>query len=137
MKYDIECTKIETKLTNHFELMGLVSDAVYNNQRYAYNTNFVLIELNPPCKKVCTQIDDFIRQTDRFLKIDDRFCVLEYSFVDYISACKAFNNLETKILEANNISYRFSLMSISDNSNLNASEVIKTLSAKVCQIEFT
>lgn len=125
------CKEVLNELTTNYRLMSLVSDAVYNEDRYAYNSTIILIEHRPPYKETCGEIEKYIRQTDKFLKVSNRFCVIEYPFVDYLNACQAFENLKREVLTGN-IDYKYTIVSVADNSDLNVAEILKKLSHDIC-----
>jgi hypothetical protein len=131
------CKEITSEFTKNYNLMSIVSDSVYNQTRYAYNSNLVMIELKPPSKKTCANISGFIRQTDKFLKLDDRFCVIEYPFIDYIEAYKAFENLKKSVFDKMEISFRFTIISMKDNVEMNAAEIVKKLAYNICHTNFS
>jgi len=136
MEYNLSCEKILKELSGNYKLISLVSDAVYNHDRYAYNSNIFIMELNPPCKKTCKKVKSFIRQTDKYLQLDDRFCVIEYPFIEFSDAQKAFDNLKNHLFEQEGLTIRYALVSLEDEDGFNAADIIKKISENICKTDF-
>lgn len=134
MDINEECVELYNLISSNFNAMGFISDAIYNHDRYAYNSNFVLLELTPPCINTCRKMREQLRQTDKFLKINDKYCMIEYPFIDSLSARKAFENMSEKILKSN-IQYRYSIILI-DTKDIKAKDVIRELASDICHTEF-
>ena len=130
------CKKIIDQFNNHFKLVSLISDILYNYERYAMNSNIIVIELKPPCKGTCDKINNYIKQPDTFLKLDDRFCVIVYSFIDPLNVLNVFENVKKYVLEESKSRYRYYIYPLNTNKDLTTAEIIKKLVEGLCYSKF-
>jgi hypothetical protein len=135
MNKNDKCIEVLKLFTQNYKLMNLISDAIYNNERYAYNTNFVIVEVGASCKIDFKSFLNKKRQTDRCLKISDKICIIEYPFISYIEASNAFDNFIEDMIDGLK-QYKFLMTSLSDNSGLNSMSLIKKMVKGICLKEF-
>ena len=129
-----DCREVFEAFIQSYKLLSLISDAIYNNQRYAYNTNFVVIELISPWQDQYNIMLKQLRQTDKYFLINDKYYVIEYPFVDYIEAERAFENVRTNVF-GDNIRYKYIITSLTDNFDLNTADLVKKMVKGICSAE--
>jgi len=124
--------EIKRLFTMDYHMMSMVSDAIYNKNRYAYNVTFVIIEINPPCNEVCEKADTLIRQTDNFYKINNQYCLIAYKHADFENAKLAFDNFKVGILNTLD-SYRYTLVSLEDYLDIDTSKIMDILASTLSE----
>lgn len=112
-------------LTKDFAFISLLSDAKYNQHRYAYNTTIVIFEFDDILSPNNISMLAKEIKNDQHIIINDKILVIGYRFIDFINVDLTINKIIKKF--SNNILFRYIFISIQEYSDFNINEIIKLL----------